>query len=102
MKDPKAPRGICQAFFYFAKKYRGKLSKEMGDSNPAVVSKELGRLWRELPDEQKLEYLNMAGEDRNRYAHEMMIYESSGQAQAWQHQKEMEKERMREAETRQH
>jgi len=101
MKDPNAPRGNCQAFFYFAKKYRAKLGEEMGDKNPAVVSKELGRLWRELPDEQKLEYLKMAGEDRKRYERELMIYESSGQAKAWQHQEQMEKERMREVERRQ-
>jgi len=100
MKDPNAPRGNCQAFFYFTKKHRAKLGKKLGDNNPGVVSKELGRMWRELPDGEKLEFLKMAGEDRKRYERELMIYESSGQARAWQQQEEMEKQRVRDEETR--
>ncbi len=70
-KDPNAPKRPLTAYFFFVKEAR----KSVVDANPDMkvteVSKELGRRWRELDEDEKAKYVKMAEKDKARYQREM-------------------------------
>lgn len=66
-KDPNEPKRPTTAFFFFAQDQRGKIKEENPDMKITEISKELGRLWKELSDKQKEKYTAMAVKDKGRY-----------------------------------
>lgn len=73
-KDSRAPKRPPSAFLYFSGERRGTIKEE----NPGIantdVSKELGRLWREMSDDQKKPYVDQEKAERVKYNEDMAHY----------------------------
>ncbi|CEL96638.1 unnamed protein product [Vitrella brassicaformis CCMP3155] len=65
-KDPKNPKN---AYFHYAASRREEL-KEMG-IKASLINKKMGKEWREMEDEDKKPYIDMAKEDQQRYEREV-------------------------------
>jgi len=65
------------AFFFFSTDYREEIKNENPEWKMADVARELGRRWRELPDQEKAPYQEKADEDKTRYQDEMAVYNES-------------------------
>ena len=73
-KDKNAPKRNKNAYMFFVNEKRG----EVKSANPSLsvtdVAKEIGVLWRNLDDDGKKKYIDMANEDKIRYNNEMEKY----------------------------
>lgn len=52
-KDPNAPKKAMSSYLIFSNKFRSKVKEEHPEMTPKDVSVELGRLWREMSQEDK-------------------------------------------------
>ena len=83
LKDPNKPKRAKSSYMYFASAMRDKVNKKLikksKDSKVSMadVSKELGALWKNLPDKDKNPYEKLAEKDRDRYKDEMDAYNST-------------------------
>ncbi|VDP02661.1 unnamed protein product [Soboliphyme baturini] len=75
-KDPNAPKRALSAFFFFSQGKRPEVQKGHPDYKVGQIAQELGRMWKELTDEQKKKYEEMALRDKLRYENEMKDYKS--------------------------
>jgi len=74
IKDKNAPKGPRTGYMYFIMHKRN-IEKECNPGmSPIEVSKELGRLWKELSKEEKYPFIKEAIEDKIRYEKEMKTY----------------------------
>ncbi|CAB9515529.1 histone chromosomal protein 6 [Seminavis robusta] len=73
--EPKNPLG---AFVF----YQRKIMCEVFEENPCITfgeaAAECGRRWRGLPDEEKVEYKEMAARDKARYTRELATFKNKG------------------------
>jgi hypothetical protein len=73
-RDPNAPKPALSAYNIFNTAIRIELKEAQPDSNPTVISTELGRRWRELSNEDKKQWGEKAAADAERYRKEMEVY----------------------------
>lgn len=74
-KDPNKPKRAKSAYIYFCSAMRATVKEELGDEAKATeVTRELGKRWKQLTDEEKQPYQDLADEDKERYAREMAEY----------------------------
>ncbi|KAK8803596.1 hypothetical protein WA158_001290 [Blastocystis sp. Blastoise] len=66
-KHPDAPKRAMSPFLFFSKERRPQLKEQHADMKITEISTILGRMWRDLTDEEKLPYLESSKEDRTRY-----------------------------------
>jgi hypothetical protein len=66
-KDPNAPKRALSAYMFFCNDRRAQVKEENPSMNGPQVVTELGRLWRELSDEDKVPYNAKHEEDKQRY-----------------------------------
>lgn len=71
-KDKTAPKRNRSNFMLFSEEYRNQIMNKNPDLKLAEVSKELGKLWRQLKD--KTKYNNLAEQDKERYNSEIEEY----------------------------
>jgi upstream-binding transcription factor len=69
-RDPNTPRRPWSAFMIFANEKREEVRALNPDLKKNDVGKELGRIWKELPENHKQNFRNRAAEDKKRYLEE--------------------------------
>ena len=74
-KDPNAPVGPKNMFIYFSQAKRADLQKASPDMKTTDITKQLGEMWRNLDEEERLPYKNLAADDKERYQNAMLLYE---------------------------
>eukprot|EP00636_Phaeomonas_parva_P006006 CAMPEP_0118863380 /NCGR_PEP_ID=MMETSP1163-20130328/8271_1 /TAXON_ID=124430 /ORGANISM="Phaeomonas parva, Strain CCMP2877" /LENGTH=781 /DNA_ID=CAMNT_0006797381 /DNA_START=105 /DNA_END=2450 /DNA_ORIENTATION=+ len=74
-KDPHAPKKAMSAFMFFSNAKREEIKKANPEFSITDISKEAGRLWREMTDDEKKPYQAQADADKERYAKAMESYE---------------------------
>jgi hypothetical protein len=82
MKDPAKPKRPTSGYLYFCEDARPKLMKRMrGKKNKKVklgdIAKELGAMWKDLTDENKIVYVEKSKKDKERYLDEMEKYNAN-------------------------
>lgn len=81
-KDPNAPKRGLTTFFLFSKEMRSKYSEE----NPGIAFGDLGKLlgqkFKELTEEEKNKYVDLAVKDKERFERENMAYKAKKKAEA--------------------
>jgi len=73
-KDPNAPKRGMSSFMFFAGDFRDQVRKEHPELKITDVGKELGKMWKELGEEEKKKYMDQAAEDKKRYEAEKSTY----------------------------
>jgi len=73
-KDPDAPKRAMSSFMFFANDKRPLLRKDHPDMKITEIGKELGRMWKDLTDEERKPYMQQAEEDKVRYSREKENY----------------------------
>jgi len=73
-KDANAPKRALSSYMYFMKQMRSKYKDENPDLTFGALGKFMGAKFRELSDEDKQEYVDLAKEDKKRYEKEMKSY----------------------------
>merc|ERR1711990_830058 len=82
-KDPNAPKRPQTAFFVFSAKHREEVKGELGDgARVGDIAKELGRRWKDLTDEDKIEYSQEAERQKVEYDKKMKEYREEGAKRA--------------------
>jgi len=76
-KDPKAPGGPKNMFICFSQAKRPDLILQYTDMKTTDITKQLGVLWKNLDDAERLPYKTLAADDKERYRNEMILYESA-------------------------
>jgi hypothetical protein len=75
-KDPNAPKRNLNSYML----YTGEVRKQVAAVNPSLkvteVVKIIGKQWRELSDEAKKKYVDLAAEDKVRYKKEFEAYQN--------------------------
>jgi len=66
-KDPDAPKRAMSSFMFFANHRRAELRKANPEMKITEIGKELGKMWKELSDEERKPYQAQADEDKVRY-----------------------------------
>ena len=74
-RDPGAPKAAKNAFILFCGEKRDEVKKEEAKMKPSDITKKLGKMWREMDEEDKEEFQKKAKEDKERFAVEMDDYE---------------------------
>lgn len=78
-KDPNAPKRPQTAFFVFSTKHREEVKEELGEgARVGDIAKRLGEKWKELTDEDKLEYSEEAAKQKGAYDIAMDDYRKNG------------------------
>ncbi|EGD82590.1 hypothetical protein PTSG_03243 [Salpingoeca rosetta] len=73
-KDPNKPRGALTPYMCFNKEVRPAIMQQHPNASVTEVAKLIGAQWRQLTDEQKKPYNDMARTDRERYKEAMKNY----------------------------
>jgi len=76
-KDSNKPKRAMSSFMFFANEKRQGLRLEHPELKITEIGKELGRLWKDLADEEKKRYIEQATQDKARYHHAMSTYVKS-------------------------
>ena len=66
-KDPNKPKGALSAFMYFSSATRPWIKEKSPDMPFGDVAKEVGRLWKELGDDDKAPFVKLAAADKIRW-----------------------------------
>ena len=75
VKDPNAPKQALNSYIFFTSENRKSIKASMPEgTNQRDLLTEVGRQWRELTEDKKAKYLEMANKDKERYAKEMEKY----------------------------
>ena len=86
VKDKDLPKRPNSAYFIFSNEKRPSLmeksKKENGKVNVTDVSKELGKMWKELNAKKKKPFEDKAAKDKERYEKEMAEYNAKKQVEA--------------------
>ena len=86
VKDPDLPKRPNSAYFIFSNEKRPSLMEKSKKENGKVavtdVSKELGKMWKELNAKKKKPFEEKAVKDKERYEKEMAEYNAKKQAEA--------------------
>ena len=73
-KDKNAPKKAMGSYMYFTQAMRPKLLEENPELGLTGVAQRCGALWKELSEEDKAPYIELAATDKERYAKEMETY----------------------------
>lgn len=76
-KDPNAPKGKSSAYIIFSTAKRSELKLAHPDLSTTEISKELGKLWNSMSDDDKRPYTEQAKADAERYDAEMAKYRAN-------------------------
>ncbi|CAH9106640.1 unnamed protein product [Cuscuta europaea] len=87
-KDPLKPKKPMSAFFLFSNERRTALLAE--NKNAVEAAKIMGEEWRNLTDEQKAPYEEVAAKNREQFEQEMRSYQKKKEEEAAFHEKEEE------------
>ena len=80
-KDPDAPKRPTTSYFRWLGENRSRIKEELGDGHKVTdVSKEGGRQWKLLTDEDKEPFESAFKEDQERYKAEMAVYKPAPMA----------------------
>jgi len=74
-RDPDAPKAAKNSFIFFCSEKRSEVKEENPGMKPSDITKKLGKMWREMDDEDKEEFQDKAKEDKERFNDEMGDYE---------------------------
>jgi len=77
-KDPNAPKRPTSGYFYFAGEVRPQIREENPGIKVTQVMCMIAERWRELDEDEKKPYEEMAAQDRKRYEREMKAYNEEG------------------------
>lgn len=66
-KDPNAPKRATTAFFFFAQEERARVRAAHPEFKVTEISKELGKMWKDLQPDQKAKFEGLAIQDKERY-----------------------------------
>ena len=66
-KDPSAPKRPLTAFLYFSQQMRPTLKVKNPEWRIAELSQELGRMWRNMSEEERMPYAKHEEEERKKY-----------------------------------
>ncbi|TDH67874.1 hypothetical protein CCR75_005332 [Bremia lactucae] len=73
-KDKNAPKRALSAFMFFSNDIRDTVKKEMPDLPFLGISSEIGRRWKQISDEDRRPYDELAAADKRRYQEEKEDY----------------------------
>ena len=73
-KDPNKPKRAKTSYLYFCEEMRPGVKSQNPDLKLGGVMKELGKMWRELSEEDKEKYNKLYEEDKIRYEEEIDKY----------------------------
>lgn len=76
-KDPNAPKKNISSYIFFCKAQRSNVKDNNPDMDTKDITRELGRLWKQLDDDKKKEYIDQATKDKERYESDMKDYTPS-------------------------
>jgi hypothetical protein len=79
-KDPNAPKRTKSSYLFFCAEKRSEVKESNPNMGPMDVTRELGKLWRELSDEDKEQYKELSVSDNERYLSEKNNYSSSSES----------------------
>lgn len=91
-KDPAAPKRPLSAFLFFSQKTRPSLKKQKPGLRMAEMSQELGRMWREMSEAERMPYTKCEEESRERWLRESAKYKENRSMLAKQKKVEESKE----------
>jgi len=81
-KDKDAPKGASSAYMHFAKAKRAQIKEENPEATFGGLGKLIGEAWKEVTDEEKKKYEDMATADKERYGKEMGAYKKKKKDEA--------------------
>jgi len=76
-KDPNAPKKPQTAFFVYLREQRQVVKDKNPTMKPKELVSELGRLWKEMSDEDKKEFKDKAELEKTKYKEEVKKYEEN-------------------------
>ncbi|WFD29567.1 Non-histone chromosomal protein 6 [Malassezia sp. CBS 17886] len=77
-KDPAAPKRPLSAYMFFSQDWRERVKTENPDAGFGDVGRLLGTKWKEMSDEDKKPYNDMADRDKTRAESEKAAYAALG------------------------
>ena len=80
-KDPNAPKRATTSFMYYSTKMRPIIKEEKPDIKFTEMGKLIGEKWRELSDDDKKEFEELANKDKKRYSDQMAKYTAKKQSE---------------------
>lgn len=73
-RDPLMPTKARTAYMFFVRDKINEISKQNGNASTTATTKILGKIWTGLQDSEKVKWVNLANEDRERAIREMAAY----------------------------
>ncbi|KAL4108905.1 hypothetical protein PRIC1_000614 [Phytophthora ramorum] len=73
-KDKNAPKRALSAFMFFSNDIRDTVKREMPELQFLEISSEIGRRWKQITDEDRKPYDELAAADKRRYQEEKEDY----------------------------
>ncbi|CAB4011436.1 Hypothetical predicted protein [Paramuricea clavata] len=77
LKDSNAPKAPLTGYVRFLNEHREKVRQEKPELPFYEITKILGTMWSQMPQEQKQSYLNEAEKDKERYSKELVEYQQT-------------------------
>ena len=77
LKDTNAPKAPLTGYVRFLNEHREKVRQEKPELPFYEITKILGTMWSQMPQEQKQSYLNEAEKDKERYSKELVEYQQT-------------------------
>ncbi|TFK19364.1 hypothetical protein FA15DRAFT_674486 [Coprinopsis marcescibilis] len=77
-KDPNKPKRALSAYMFFSQDWRERIKAENPDAGFGEVGKLLGAKWKELDEEEKKPYVELANKDKERAENEKNAYDKVG------------------------
>lgn len=81
-RDPSKPKRGLNKYMAFTKAMRVEVTKANSEMSPKDVTRELGKQWREMSDEDKIPYVEIAKENQEEYKRAMVVWETAQKAKA--------------------
>ena len=81
-RDPSKPKRGLNKYMAFTNAMRTEVTNANPEMSPKDVTRELGKQWREMSDEDKIPYVKMAKENREEYKRAMVVWETAQKAKA--------------------
>ncbi|KAI3625662.1 hypothetical protein CBS9595_001023 [Malassezia furfur] len=73
-KDPAAPKRPLSAYMFFSQDWRERVKSENPDAGFGDVGRLLGTKWKEMSEDEKKPYIDMANRDKERAEAEKAAY----------------------------
>lgn len=70
-RDPNKPKRPLSSFLYFCNDYRDTVRSDNPDLQMGGVMKELGKLWKDLDEENKIKFIKMAEIAKSQYEEQL-------------------------------